>query len=169
VPGLAGRELSRGDIDSLVDTVVSRLKDPAAGGLPANALNVFWERGELSELPVFNTGEIPVAMSNVFDRGREELVRRSIEMVTMRGSVFTVYVLGQALQATPLATNVVGTARIKTTFEISPQFEFDEPITVSGRPGYAEDNFDPSQPEQIRKRFEAPTNYTYRILSTSYE
>lgn len=157
--GLASTELSRSDIDGLVDTVVSRLKDSAKGGLPPNSLNVFWERGELSELPVFNSGDIPVNnMSNVFDRGREELVRRSIEMVTTRGSVFTVYVLAQALQATPLATNVVGTARIKTTFEMSPQFA----------EGYDNDNFTVSTSQEAN-RFLPPTNYIYRILSSSHE
>jgi hypothetical protein len=121
----------------------------------------FWERGEISELPIFNTGNIPTQMSNVFDRGREELVRRSIEMITTRGSVFTVYAIGQTLQVASSVTNVLSTARLRQTFQLEPKFQF------TG--DYGNDSFSPAQSLRVTRRFSAPTNYTVRVLATSYD
>jgi hypothetical protein len=133
------------------------MTNAAAAGLPAGSLNAFWERGEISELPIFNTGIIPTQMSNKFDRGREELVRRSIEMITTRGSVFTVYSIGQTLQG----TNVTGTARMKQTFQIEPQF--------AGGANAVSDAFNVGNALQLQARFRAATNYTVRVLATSYD
>jgi hypothetical protein len=99
--------------------------------------------------------------SNVFDRGREELVRRSVEMITTRGSVFTVYAIGQALQVASSATNVLSTARLRQTFQIEPKFQF------TG--DYGNDSFSPGQSLRVTRRFSAPTNYTVRVLATSYD
>jgi len=153
----AGRAV---DVNSVVAATLASMTNVTGSGMPAGSLNPFWERGEVSQLPLFNSGTTlaGVEMSNSFDRGREEVVRRSIEMITTRGSVFTVYVLGQALQATRFATNVIGTARLKVTYEIIPEFA----ATVS-------DNFDPSDPDSVADRFREPTNYTRRVLSASYE
>jgi hypothetical protein len=57
-------------------------------------------------------------------------------------------------------TNVTGTARIKQTFEIIPQFPTADAFN---------DNFNPSQAARISRRFSAPTNYTVRVLATSYD
>jgi hypothetical protein len=116
-----------------------------------------WERGEISEFPFLAGGtNFGFNMSNNFDRGREEMVRRSIEMMTTRGSIFSVYVVGQALNG----TNVVGTVRLKRTFEISPQF-----ATVDA----LRDDFNPAQAARVARRFASPTNYTTRILSSFYD
>ena len=160
-PGLAGLDLNSSRLNGVVNSMTSRLTNASATGLPSGALAPFWERGEISELPIFNTGNIPTQMSNVFDRGREELVRRSIEMITTRGSVFTVYAIGQTLQIASSVTNVLSTARIRQTFQIEPKFQFTA--------DYGNDSFSPAQPLGVTRRFSAPTNYTVRVLATSYD
>jgi hypothetical protein len=152
---MAGQSLL---ISNVATNIVLRLTNLAGTGLPANSLNPFWERGEISELRVFNTGTNLVSslnMSNVFDRGREEVVRRSIEMITTRGSVFSVYAIGETLQG----TNVTGTARLKQTFEIIPQFPTADAFN---------DNF-ALNATRISRRFAPPANYTVRVLATSYD
>jgi hypothetical protein len=160
-PGLAGLDLNSFRLNGVVNSMTSRLTNASATGLPSGALAPFWERGEISELPIFNTGNIPTQMSNVFDRGREELVRRSIEMITTRGSVFTVYAIGQTLQVASSVTNVLSTARLRQTFQIEPKFQF------TG--DYGNDSFSPAQSLRVTRRFSAPTNYTVRVLATSYD
>ena len=145
-------------IANVVTNVVGRLNSVTGTGLPAGALNPFWERGEISELRLLNSGSsLGVNMSNAFDRGREELVRRSIEMITTRGSIFTAYVVGQALQVVGTTTNVLSAARLRSTFEIIPQFA--NPTIATN------DNFAPAD----ASRFAAPTNYTVRTLANYYD
>jgi hypothetical protein len=154
VPGLAGLAAN---VTNVSTNLVRRLTTVTGTDVPANALNALWERGEISELVVLNSGTAlapGVNMSNVFDRGREELVRRSIEMLTTRGSVFSVYAIGEALQG----TNVTSTTRLKQTFEVIPQFAASAlndsfPLTTAG----------------ITNRFAPPTNYTVRVLATSHD
>jgi len=156
VSGLAGRTLNSFRLNAVVNNFRSRLINASSAGLPNGTLNPFWERGEISELPIFNSGTIPGRMSEQFDRGREELVRRSIEMITTRGSIFTVYAIGQTLQG----TNVTSVARLKQTFQIEPQFATADAFN---------DSFNPSQAVRVSRRFAAPTNYTVRVLATSYD
>jgi hypothetical protein len=99
-------------------------------------------------------------MANAIDRGREELIRRSIEMITPRGSVFTVYAIGQTLQVASSVTNVLSTARLRQTFQIEPKFQFTA--------DYGNDSF-ATNAIRITRRFSAPTNYTVRVLATSYD
>jgi hypothetical protein len=154
VPGLAGLAAN---VTNVSTNLVRRLTTVTGTDVPANALNALWERGEISELALLNNGTAlapGVNMSNVFDRGREELVRRSIEMLTTRGSVFSVYAIGEALQG----TNVTSTTRLKQTFEVIPQFAASAlndsfPLTTAG----------------ITNRFAPPTNYTVRVLATSHD
>jgi hypothetical protein len=143
-------------INAMINAMAARMTNTAAAGLPAGSLNAFWERGEISELPIFNTGNIPANMTTTFDRGREELVRRSIEMITTRGSVFTVYSIGQTLQG----TNVTGVARMKQTFQIEPVFQ--DPAGAFND-AFAVDS------DGIQRRFAPPINYTLRVLATSYD
>ena len=145
-------------VNNLVSNAIGRMTNITASGMPANSLNVFWERGEISQLSLLNSGTAlaSVSMSNAFDRGREELVRRSIEMITTRGSVFTVYAIGQALQTSGSATNVLSSCRVKATFELVPQFA-----------PAATNDFFPSG--GAAARFVAPTNYQVRILATQYD
>jgi hypothetical protein len=154
------------NVTNVVTAMLERMTNLAGSGLPDGSLNALWERGEISELPLLGSGNqllqpSGVLMQQAFDRGREELVRRSVEMITTRGSVFTVYVVGQALQVTPQTTNVIGSARLKQTFEISPQY--------AGGTNAFNDAFNPASNLQLQARFRAPTNYTLRVLATSYD
>jgi len=97
-------------------------------------------------------------MNAAFDRGREEVLRRSLEMLTTRGSIFTAYTIGQTLQVTPSGTNVGSTCRLKRTFEIIPQFE-----------NVASATNDLFKPEEVSSRFVAPTNYQVRVIRSEYE
>lgn len=159
---LAGRGAN---VSNVVSNVVARLTNGSAAGLGAGTFNPFWERGEISELAVLNasasgTVAAGAVMSNAFDRGREEVVRRSIEMITTRGSIFTVYAIGQALQVSATSTNVTGTTRVKSTFEMTPQFV---------GPGATNDSFNLGSPASVNQRFSAPTNYTTRVISSTYD
>jgi hypothetical protein len=87
-------------------------------------------------------------------------------MITTRGSIFTVYVIGQALQVASQTTNVLGSFRLKQTLEISPQFAFTNSLVVGGPPEYLDASFPLSR---ISRRFSAPTNYAVRVLATSYD
>lgn len=158
-PTTANKTLDEAGVTSIVTNAISRMTNVSTG-LPANAVNPFWERGEISELNVFNAGAGVggVNMSNTFDRGREEVVRRSIEMITPRGSIFSVYAIGQAIQVQGATTNVLSTARSKTTFEMIPQFA----------PAATNDAFSPVG-ANISARFAPPTNYTTRVISTEYD
>lgn len=151
----AGRPVN---VNNIVSALMNRMTNVTGTGMPSGALNVFWERGELGELSVFNTASTlaGVNMQQAFDRGREEVVRRSIEMVTTRGSVFTVYAIGQTLQG----TNVTGMARMRQIFQIEPQFATADAF---------DDNFNPSQAVRVTRRFAAPTNYTIRTILTTYD
>ena len=116
----------------------------------------FFERGELSETPILNpllpsstTLVNGVDMKSVFDNGREELVRRLIEMTTTRGSVFTVYAIGQAInQSNPLDASTkrpVATQQLKVTFKLKPKnidgTDFHPATDANGNP--TDSNFNP--------------------------
>jgi hypothetical protein len=158
-PSLAGRTLA---LTNFVTNMIGRLTNASPAGLPGGAINAFWERGEISELSQLGngTGLAGVNMSNTFDRGREELVRRSIEMLTMRGSVFSVYVVAQTLQISGGSTNVLATARLKNTFEVTPQFPTQDVFN---------DSFNTANATRIARRFAQPTNYQVRTLQAFHD
>jgi hypothetical protein len=156
-PNTAGTTLSSNNITTLVTNIVSRMTNTNSFN-PTGSLNPFWERGEISELGVLNTGTAllgtGINMSNTIDRGREELIRRSMQMLTTRGSIFTVYVIGQSIQTTATTTNVASTSRLRQVFQL-------EPLGLN-----TNDAFNPAAPGA---RFGKPTGYDVRILSTSYD
>jgi PilX N-terminal len=157
--GATGTAAASFNVTSVVANVIGRLNTVAGTGLPTGSLNPFWERGEISELRLLNTGTaLGLNISNVFDRGREELVRRTIEMITTRGSIFSAYIVGQSLQVVGTTTNILSTSRLRSTFEIIPQFA--NPTTSTN------DNF--TIPE-VSERFAAPTNYSIRSISRFYD
>lgn len=151
------------DVDAVVTNARARLTNISAAGLPTGTLNAFWERGEISELSLLNSGSglAGVALTNVLDRGREELVRRSIELITPRGSVFSVYVVGEALQVSGSTTNVVGSVRLKETFQLEPVFPNGAASTS--------DSFDAASAAAVTSRFAPVTNYTLKVLSSTYD
>lgn len=159
-PSTAGRRPDTNGITAVVTNLISRMTNSPTAIAPSGSLNVLWERGEISELPLFNSGTTlaSVNMSNTFDRGREEVVRRSIEMLTTRGSIFTVYAIGQTLAPDG---RVSGTARLKQVVEFTPVY--------TNAPAAFADNFDPSVPEAVADRFAPPVNYSISVLSSAYE
>ncbi len=148
-PRLKGRMLSSTAIDKLVDNLCTRLlKTPTLGPLA--------ERGELSELLNFHPNADPVDENadNLYDRGREELFRRLVELIATRGSVFSVYAIGQSIAHAPSGKkNVTATARIKITFELIPVWDPPLPETLaSGTPA---------------DRLRPPSSFKVKILQAS--
>lgn len=163
---IAGRPAN---VTNVVTNMIARLTNGNAAGLGAGTLNPLWERGEISELSVLNSSASSsvaqgTIMSNAFDRGREELVRRSIEMITTRGSVFTVYAVGQTLQVNTntatATTNFGAQVRLRQTFEVTPVFPTNAMTT---------DAFNVPDLSNTTNRFTTVTNFLTRIISTSYD
>jgi hypothetical protein len=111
-PGLDGRTLTNTEIDSLV----SNVQDYLTSNGP------IMERGEISQLPFFSTG----GMTTVNDRGREEIFRRIIEMITTRSASFTVYAIGEAVRQERAPGGTwrsvpVGQKRLAITFQLEAE------------------------------------------------
>jgi len=144
-------------INELIKQIKARLLNDQAAYTAtfASTTGPFAERGELSEMPMFNTGTDLVSgvdTSTAYDRGREELFRRVAELITTRGNVFTVYAVGQSLnpQAAAVSPVVTSTAQCKVTFRI-------DPVWNAGTPN---DPFDPT----TNARFARPDHYAIKIL-----
>jgi type II secretory pathway pseudopilin PulG len=145
-------------INVLISQIQARLKnDPTAYNKAfATSSGPFAERGEVSEMPMFNTGKDLVSSvdtASVYDRGREELFRRLVELTTTRGNIFTVYAVGQSLipQAGTAPPIVTSTSQLKVTFRI-------DPVWNAGTP--ADPNWDPT----TTTRFQKPDRYAIKIL-----
>lgn len=123
---LAAKPLDSTGLQNFIDSIInSRLKNT-----DATKPGPFFERGEISETPLLNPASASVlvtgvSFSQIFDRGREELVRRLTEMITTRGDVFTVYSVGQSISQTnaadPKTKRITGTSQFKTTFQLVPR------------------------------------------------
>jgi four helix bundle protein len=139
----------------LTANFISALKTRFSATPTSNTL--FWERGELSELPLFNTGSSLATSVTTFDvdeRGREELFRRIAELVTTRGNTFSVYVLGQSVQELPDGSlKVLASHNEKVTFRLNPVHE-----------PALDNNFNPSNAAQVAARFAKPSRYEIEIL-----
>ena len=195
---------SRLQVDRLIDEMKVRLKltvvDPVTGqpntGTIQTGAGPFWERGELSELPGFGRSPDQIKpdrsappvlypqtdltgvdlSAQVFDRGREELFRRLVEMTTTRGSAFTVYAFGQAINQTvpndPKSERVVGTHQLRVTFRLVPKNKADaNGVTTDFHPGTDANgkavDFDPNSPAALQSRFAKPDHYEAQVLSVS--
>jgi hypothetical protein len=162
-PGTGGKDVALSNFLSGTNTNSPGIVGYLTNSTIQGQINPFWERGEISELggpyaiKEFVSGAGPAA--DVYDRSREEIARRSIEMITTRGSVFTVYAIGQALQVTQGATNVLSTARMKQTFELVP-------VLPSGSQN---NSFDPDNPSSVKSRFAPVTEYATSTLQSTYE
>jgi hypothetical protein len=159
-PNTAGATLNSNNITTLVTNIISRMTNTNSFN-PSGSLNPFWERGEISQLDVLNTGTAllgsGINLSSTIDRGREELVRRTLQMLTTRGSIFTTYVIGQAIQVTGSSTNVSSTSRMRQVFELKPNG-----LDLN-------DTFNPVDSSEIFSRFGRPSGYDVHILSTFYD
>ena len=189
------------NVDNLIAQMITRVTTPITDPT-SQAVNVgknqtgagpFWERGEMSELPLFGrstSSSIPAAdtattdltgidmSSKVFDRGREELFRRIAEMITTRGDTFTVYAVGQSVfQKSPNSTKTYSAAqRLKVTFRLIPM----GPSSATGisqpfHPGTDATgktiDFDASAgsdlDQRLKDRFDKPDHYDIQVLASS--
>ncbi len=167
-PILAGRpfDADPSDPNDKVNVLISQLQarlinDQAAfNNAFSNTSGPLEERGELSEMPIFNTGSdlaAGVNTPNTNDRGREELFRRLVELTTTRGNIFTVYAVGQSLippQPGGTVPIVTSTAQLRVTFRI-------DPVWNGGTPT---DPFDPSSTSTVTARLRKPDKYAIKIL-----
>jgi len=112
-PQLNGQAFAPAEVDNLVAGITTYLTTNGP----------MMERGELSQLPFFNTGTAGGAsMTTANDRGREEIFRRTVEMTTTRSASFTVYAIGEAVrQDTSGTITTVGQKRLAITFQLEPQ------------------------------------------------
>ncbi|MGH7938975.1 MAG: hypothetical protein ACRD5Z_23440, partial [Bryobacteraceae bacterium] len=154
---LAGAPLNDVAVQKLVDEVKARVvNDGTAYPDFANTSGPIAERGELSEMPVFSAGTDLSGsdMATTYDRGREELFRRLVGLITTRGNIFTVYAVGQSLIPPPagsaVAPVVTATSQTKVTFRIDPKWNGALPS----------DPFDPTTNDRFRK----PDRYEIKIL-----
>ncbi|HEY4282170.1 MAG TPA: hypothetical protein VGM62_03830 [Chthoniobacterales bacterium] len=115
---LSGNSLTSSEIDQLTSEVKTYL----------TANGPFMERGEISQLNFFNssgtTKETAAGktLDVINDRGREEIFRRCVEMITTRSASFTVYAVGQAIRQDKSGTKTsVGEKRLATTFQLEPR------------------------------------------------
>jgi len=112
-PQLNAKSLAPAEVDNLVADITTYL----------NTNGPIMERGELSQLPFFNSGTAAgTSMATTNDRGREEIFRRTIEMITTRSASFTVYSIGETIHqdANGIKTTV-GQKRFAITFQLEPQ------------------------------------------------
>ncbi len=156
-PHIAGNPLSAEAVDTLIAQIADRLNNAAP--YFNKTAGPFAERGELSELPLFSNGAelAGISTAKLYDRGREEIFRRLVELVTTRGNVFSVYAEGQAIKQKPDgAKTVTATVRSKVTFELDPVWN--PPLAPT---------FDPGNPVETKARFRPPDAYAVRILAAS--
>jgi hypothetical protein len=151
-PSIAGASVTDSEANALVAQMQARVKNQSPFSQTSGP---FAERGELSEMPIFNsTSQLAGSdMAKVYDRGREELFRRMAELITTRGNIFTVYAAGQSLIPQPGTTPpiITGTSQIKVTFRI-------DPVWNAGTPA------DPFDPNNQTARFAKPDKYVVKIL-----
>ena len=145
----SGAEFSNADLTLFTSSLTNLI-----GG--ANGVPIF-ERGQLGELGYFNTNTLPslsgTTLTNVNDRGREELFRRMAELVTTKGNTFSVYVVGQSVQKQANGTmKVTATTGRRVIVRLTPQYQSDL-------------EFDPNDNQSVINRFASPTNYVINILS----
>ena len=114
--GIAGKPVSPTDMQALITSIQTYL----------TAKGPMMERGELSEVDYFaGTNSTNTVAGKTFttlnDRGREELFRRLIELITTRSSSFSIYSVGQALQESSNGTiRSVGQAREGHVYRFDP-------------------------------------------------
>jgi hypothetical protein len=115
--GRAGKALTESEIDELIKQLETYLRN--RGPMMC--------RGELSQLAFFQAagaqgtaGGQPSSIT--IDRGREEIFRRVVELITTRSLSFKVFSVGQALRQNPNGDiSVSSTVRQEASLEFEPQ------------------------------------------------
>jgi hypothetical protein len=134
---------------------------------------IFWERGEISERDIFSrttnntltmlSSDATAMMNTTLDRGREELVRRLLDMICTKGNTYTVYAIGQALD--PRTGRPLASQKIQRTFRVNPRFASTTTVALP-----ADFSFDPTQTgrgegsTQQNDRFRRPAAWSTQTL-----
>jgi len=162
-PAIASQWLSSQAADEIVSELKARLGN---SGTFANTAGPLAERGELSELPIFASGATLTGTdaATLYDRGREEVFRRMVELTTTRGCVFSIYMIGQALQQTPSGQRTVtGTCRRRAIVQLTPVWT--PPLAADS----ALQDSDASDPDVTAARFRPPDAYQVKVLQVRTE
>jgi|GEM_PF-1943329 len=107
----------------------------------------FLSTGQLSDVDAFNTGsEVGFALtpndknSDLLDRGREEILRNTFELLTLKGSVYSIYVIAQAGE--PVGGDFVpkSTTRLIRLLEMDRVYPSSNPIQQRAMPALLNEN-----------------------------
>ena len=183
-------------VPRLISQIKARL-DPGNGANGNTPYGPFFERGELGELEngasalfgknvsstyLTTTDLTGKDLNHTFDRGREELFRRLVELTCTRGDTFTVYAVGQSLVQTDTtkSAKITGTHRLRVTFRLVPQQYKDNTRTTlqpfhpgnttnpDGSLGVAPPIPDPDKdPAGFAQRFAKPDLYAIQVLEVN--
>ena len=127
----------------------NKLKSSLSNRLGQSVPNPFFERGEISELLELTQATTSLAAGatwdKVNDRGREELVRRLLQLITTKGNTYRIYVVGQSMKG----DKVLGTSSHIALVTLEPQF--------TNPPN---DTFDPADANAVAERFAPVARYT---------
>lgn len=153
------------DIDTIVQAAQERF--PSSTTNDPSGDKPFWERGEISELQLESDGLFAESsklgdMKKTLDRGREEIIRRIIELITTKGNVYRAYCIGQSVSVTRNQTLVVQSQQhLEVIFALKPVAKstpFDSILPE-------DDQFDSIS--EIKKRFRQPDDYKFEVLSVN--
>jgi hypothetical protein len=90
---ISSKILSDTEINSIITSIKSYL----------TTTGPFMERGELSQISYFNSSSTSklagTAFNSLNDRGREEVFRRMVELVTTRSASYSVYAVGETVKS----------------------------------------------------------------------
>lgn len=113
---VANRMLTQAQIDQIVSQVKTYLQ----------TYGPMMDRGELGRIDFFsnvNNATGGPNLSTAYDRTREEVFRKVVELITTRSASFTVYAIGEAVRQKPDGSIVrLGQKRLKRTFMLEAQF-----------------------------------------------
>lgn len=168
-PALQGKEVNSNNTDVVLAENKRgnfRPTDLAAGGNAlANYLaarlsrsvpkrfSPIWEPGEISQLDMFNPDtnkliDAGIATNALNDRGREELSRRLMDLITPKGNTFSIYVVGQSMDR---KGNPTATKAQRVLVRLRPVF--DPPLKA---------DFNPQS--EAADRFRAPDAYKLEVI-----
>lgn len=148
-PNFQGNALAV-NADAFVQALEARAN---GGGVP------FLLTGQLADLDIFNTGNTlfksgfaitPTARNKeLMDRGREEVFRDLAGLLTLKGSVFRVHVIGQGGRIGTDGQFIVrGVRRALRLYELERQYPQADPLEETAMPALLENN----QPTAVRAR-----------------
>lgn len=130
------------------DNVIAGVKKHV--GTPG-ASRPFLLLGQLADVDVFNTGYelfggnfdmTPGARNKeVMDRGREEVFRHLVGLLTLKGSVFRIHAIGQAGRMSPAGKFIArGTHRTMRLYELDRRYPVADPLASTAMPALETNN-----------------------------